>query len=197
AVALLHHHPHHRLAAVQGAAEVDPDDAVPHLVILLEERAHGVPAGVVHEHVDPPEAVHDLCGHRIDALAVAHIHADGEGWAAELLGHGAGGLLVEVGDHHHGPLGGEAGGDAAADAARSAGDHADPPGEVVSGELGGVGGVGAVHGGAPGIGSRGHGAHSRGTLWRLMTSFMIWAVPSPICSPSTSRRRCSIGRSVR
>jgi len=30
-----------------------------------------------------------------------------------------------------------------------------------------------------------------------MTNFMICAVPSPICNPSTSRRRCSIGSSVR
>ena len=31
---------------------------------------------------------------------------------------------------------------------------------------------------------------------RAMMSFMIWAVPSPICRPSTSRRRCSKGRST-
>src|SRR5699024_8954565 len=106
----------------------------------------------------------------------------------------AGRLLVEVGDHHHGALGGEPGGDAPADAAGGAGDEADAAGEVVSV---GRGGRGLCHGGSPRNGCGGHGASSRSTVWRAMTSFMIWAVPSPICSPSTSRSRCSMGRSVR
>src|SRR5277367_341335 len=31
----------------------------------------------------------------------------------------------------------------------------------------------------------------RPALCRAMISFMIWAVPSPICRPRTSRRRCA------
>lgn len=64
----------------------------------------------------------------------------------------------------------------------------------------------AAHGGPSGgaVGSRRpvrcarrHGASSRPSLSRAITSFMICAVPSPICRPSTSRSRCSSGRSVR
>jgi len=42
-----------------------------------------------------------------------------------------------------------------------------------------------------------YGASSRPSRCLAMINFMIWAVPSPICRPSTSRSRCSIGRSVR
>jgi hypothetical protein len=50
---------------------------------------------------------------------------------------------------------------------------------------------------AHGCSSSDYGASSRPRRCRAMTSFMICSVPSPICSPSTSRSRCSIGSSVR
>src|SRR5699024_12210849 len=67
----------------------------------------------------------DLGGHGIHAGAVRDVHVHGEAPAAELLRGAAGGPLVEVGDHHHGALGGEPGGDAPPDAAGGAGDEAD------------------------------------------------------------------------
>src|SRR5699024_3819972 len=111
----------------------------------------------------------------------------------ELLGGTAGGPLVEVGDHHHGALGGEPGGDAPADAAGGAGDEADAAGEVLG--VGG-GGRGLGHDGSPRIGWGGHGASSRSTVWRAVTSFMIRADPTPICRPSPSRCRSSVARSA-
>ena len=45
--------------------------------------------------------------------------------------------------------------------------------------------------------SSSQGASARPSRCRAMISFMIWAVPSPICRPSTSRSRCSMGSSVR
>src|SRR5699024_9297782 len=138
--------------------------------------------------------VHHLGGHGIHAGAVRDVHVHGEAPAAELLGGAAGGPLVEVGDHHHGALGGEPGGAAPAAAAGGAGDAAGAAGEAV--DVGG-GGLRPADDGCPRRGWRVAGASSRSTVWRAMTRSMVWTVPSPICRPSTSRSRCSIGRSVR
>ena len=63
-----------------------------------------------------------IVGHRFLA---GDVDPQADGAAAEFLRGGLGGLLVDVGDHDGGALGGEFLGDAAADAAAGAGDDRD------------------------------------------------------------------------
>src|SRR5699024_7781957 len=122
---LLHHHACHGLGAVQGAVEVDVDDAVPDVRFDLQEGADLVPAGVVHQDVDAPVLVLRLGDHGVHGGAVGDVHGDTDGVVAQFRGGGTGGLAVEVGVHDGGARGGQALGDDLADSLCRAGDNAD------------------------------------------------------------------------
>ena len=101
-----------RLDAVDHAAQVDVDGAVPVLGCeLLDAPGDGDP-GVVVEHVDPAVPVHHRARHGRERLPVAHVE------------QGVGGVAgVEVG-HHHGVAGHDVGGgQRGADPAGAAGDE--------------------------------------------------------------------------
>src|SRR5262249_61097635 len=86
------HLPRDALQAKEHTLAVHAHDAVP---VLLGEVHHvGAPGhpGVVHEHVDPPEAVDDPADHAVDALEVPDVGAEGQPFAPERA-DGVGGRL--------------------------------------------------------------------------------------------------------
>ena len=97
-------------------------DPLPDLVRGLEavDAAGAVDAGVGEEHVDPAESVGGLRDECPDARGRGDVA--GDRGAADLLGHRAGVVGVEVVDHDAGALGGHPDGEGAADAAAGAGD---------------------------------------------------------------------------
>ena len=116
---------HEDLHAVDDAAEIDRQGAVPGLELGIVGRAAPADAGIVAQDVDPAEDRERLVGGGAQLRAVGNVDLD------EMNGVGAGQRrlrrremgLVMVGDDDLHPLAEKAADHAEADAARTAGDE--------------------------------------------------------------------------
>ena len=117
-----------RVCHVPGAVQVVADDRVP--ALGLEQRGGGreLPAGVVDQHVDFPEALDhgvDQRGHRVGLADVAGARKHLEPAGAQRLGGGQEVLLAPAGDRHARAERRELLGDRAPDPGTAAGDERD------------------------------------------------------------------------
>jgi hypothetical protein len=128
----------------------DVDDPAEALLVHVRQRRPGQPErGFQHHREDQPEHLRRELVHRRDVLQAravdqdiglvrqcrrvevgGQVHLDGP--AADAAGHRGGGIGVEVGHHHGGPVRGQPDGAGLADAAGPAGDHGHPPGQVLT-----------------------------------------------------------------
>ena len=115
----------HGLHADVGADEVDPQQALEGGGVLVDQGPDPVDAGVVHQDVEPAEAVDGRGDHRRPAGHVADVVGQGDRGVAEVGGHGLDLGGEDVGEHDLGPLGDEEPGLGLALAARRAGDDRD------------------------------------------------------------------------
>ena len=77
AATALEHERHRGTHAVIRAGEVHVDEAVPELLVDGVQRPEIAEAGVVHQHVEPPEPVRDVGERGAHLVAVAHVERVG------------------------------------------------------------------------------------------------------------------------
>ena len=129
AAALTHHDRRHGMDEVVGRLEIDVDHHIPLFLIHLEHQAVAGDAGIVHQHIDAAEILHDLVNHLMGLLEVGGIgsvglaaHAQSKYFVLRILG------IVVDGQIRKSDVGAvlcEAKGDRTADTARSSRHHSD------------------------------------------------------------------------
>src|SRR6266581_3249741 len=127
-----HHSRHHRLGAVEAAAQVHVEHRAPLLHGHLVQHRRAYDSGIIHEDVDAPVAGRDGRRHGVDAGPVGDVAAYPDGLAAGRAykgGAGFGRLGGEIDDRHPRPFPGIGGRHRGADALGGAGDDGDPLGE--------------------------------------------------------------------
>ena len=105
--ALLDHLARGGLAAQEDARQIDPQHAMPLGLGMLEEGSGMRDPRVGEHHVEPPELRDHTLDEGLHLPGVADIDADGDGLAAslaDLLGHGLGGVELDVAEGHEGAL---------------------------------------------------------------------------------------------
>ncbi len=131
AAALRHHARIGGQHAVDHAADVHVDDALPVRGGELVGRATQADARVVEQHVEPAVAVDDLVDERTDRRLVADVDATAEDGACarrpvQLLRSARHGVTVDVREHHAGTEAHEPGPEGQSDAGGSPGDDRRP-----------------------------------------------------------------------
>ena len=134
----------------QAVHRGDVDDPAKPLLVHVRQRRPGQPErGLKHDREDQPELLRRELVHRGDVLQARAVHQhvglvrqrrrvevgsqvhDG-GLPSDPFGHSGRGVGVEVGDDHGGAVRGQPGGAGLADTAGPAGDHGQPPGQVLT-----------------------------------------------------------------
>src|SRR5699024_5699608 len=122
---------------VVDAVEVQAHHSVPLLAVAVLEGVMDGAAGVVQQDLDAADLVVDLGDHLLDQRLVGDVEVpvgDGHaGGGGELLGRGAPGLVVDVGQHDRRAVLGEAAGHRQAEALGAAGDQRGAAGEIEEG----------------------------------------------------------------
>src|SRR5207247_176558 len=67
------------LGAEESALQIHVEHEVPVALAHIEKRHAGIDAGVVDEHVEPPELAGDLRDHRLGARRPRHVGLDERG----------------------------------------------------------------------------------------------------------------------
>jgi hypothetical protein len=91
----------------------------------IDDWVDDLNAGVADQHVDPAIFCHGVGDALLHRSLVGHVHSDREGIAAvapDLLGRGAGGIEIEIGNHGDAALGREMQRNVLADATGGTGD---------------------------------------------------------------------------
>src|SRR5690606_11870354 len=129
------------LAAEQEGGDVDVEGGVPDLqgnvhhggVLGLDRQ--GGDGHVVVEHVEGAEGLHGAVDQRLDGVGVGGVVAHRDGVGADAFGEFAGGVDIEIADHHLGALGGIADGAGGADTGGASGNDGDLVGKTGHGEV--------------------------------------------------------------
>jgi hypothetical protein len=92
----------------------------------IHDRVDDLNAGVADQHVDPAIFCHGVGDALLHRSLVGHVHTDREGIAAvasDILGSGAGGVEIEIGNHGDATFGRKMQRDVLADATGGTGDE--------------------------------------------------------------------------